>query len=659
MASPAANLTSLLRAATIQDHDEILKASNAALKASKRDIEAQRTRVIALLKLDRFDDALRAVAEGGDELEKECIFEKSYALYKSGQLEDAAKTLETAPPTSKSSRPFRHLAAQIAYRAEKFSDAADAYHYLLQGSGGVAGEENDLNINLLATNAQLEWDGLGHLLREQERQPSRDHLEAFETAYNAACTCIARSDLNRASVFLKRAQDLCEASEDLSAEEKRAELLPIMVQHAYVLSRLGKETEAAVLHKSIVLSEIPEAPTRAIAQNNQIAVGAAGRNPFLTQRLFDSATKLSGNDKLFAYQISILKNNEYAINLHAQKFDGIEFSTSKKILQSPSPTSSVEIAKLGVINAAAHTRLRTGEESLKEILPLLEKRPTDIGLLLTIIQLYVQLKRPGPALTILEAFLKRLETASTPNFEDVRFAPGLVAVIVALYRFQGRQNSVRTELAKASAHWRSKSKDPASSLLREAGIELLRSSSHEDIASAGESFETLVAQSDKDAIAVAGLVASFANEDYSKIERYLPALTPIERLTAGTDVAALIAAGVASIPRPTQALTSKKRPADNDEPGKPAAKKRRHKKRLPKNYEEGKLPDPERWLPLRDRSTYRPKGKKGRKRAQESTQGGVVKEEETLELVGGAGAVRVEKAPGVQGGKKKKKGGKK
>ncbi|KAG4216698.1 hypothetical protein PC116_g34821, partial [Phytophthora cactorum] len=48
----------------------------------------------------------------------------------------------------------------------------------------------------------------------------------------------------------------------------------------------------------------------------------------------------------------------------------------------------------------------------------------------------------------------------------------------------------------------------------------------------------------------------------------------------------------------------------------------------------------------------RPKGKKGRKRAQESTQGGVVKEEETLELVGGAGAVKVEKASG----KRKKKG---
>lgn len=396
---------------------------------------------------------------------------------------------------------------------------------------------------------------------------------------------------------------------------------------------------------------IPEAPTRAVAQNNQVALGVAGRNPFLSQRLLQSTTKLSGSDKLFEYQASILRRNRYALDLHTQKFDGIESSTSKLIMESPSPIASLETAGLGAIGAAAHTHMRTGREALKEILPLLEKRPTDIGLLLTIIQLHVQLNNPGPALSLLDAFLKRLEAASTPDYGDVRFAPGLVAVAVALYRLQGRHNSVRAELAKASSYWRSKSKDSAASLLREAGAELLGSSNHEDIAAAGETFEALVARSEKDPVAVAGLVASFANDDYTKIEPYLQSITPVERLAAGANVQELIHAGVASVP--ISSPGSKKRMAER-EPER--ITKRRRKTRLPKNYEEGKQPDPERWLPLRDRSTYRPKGKKGRKRAQEITQGGVVREEETLELVGGAGAVKVEKAPGMQGGKKKKKG---
>ncbi|KAI1497143.1 SRP72 RNA-binding domain-containing protein [Biscogniauxia marginata] len=650
MSDPVATLASLLRASTIQDHDEVLKAANAAIRASKANLSAQHTRVVALLKLDRFDDALRAIAEGGDKLEEECVLEKSYALYKTGHLQDARSTVSSSPSTS---RAFRHLAAQIAYRAETFQDAADAYHHLAYEPGGLPGEENDLKINLLATNAQLEWNGLGHLVDPQHGQPSRDDLEAFETAYNAACSYIARGDLARASVLLRRARDLCEASEDLSADEKAAELLPIVVQHAYVLARLGQGAEAAALQKSVVLSDIIEAPTRAVAQNNQIALGAGEGNPYLTQRLLESSATLAGNDKLFEYQESILRRNKYTLELQAQKFRGVEESATKKTLETPVTKASVETAGLGVISAAAHTRLGTGNVALKQMLPILEKRPSDIGLLLTIIQLYLHMQSPGPALTLLETFLMRLETATTPSYEDVRFAPGLVALAVALYRLHGRQNSIRTELAKASAHWRSRPSQTSTSLLREAGMELLHSSNPEDLTSAGANFEYLVSQSKNDTTAITGLVASFATSHYAKVEPYLGNLTDVERLVASTDIQALIDAGVASIP--ISIPPSKKRAVES-EPAREKIVKRRRKTRLPKNYEEGKLPDPERWLPLRDRSTYRPKGKKGKKRAQEATQGGVVKEEETLELVGGAGAVKVEKAMGGQGGKKKKKG---
>jgi signal recognition particle subunit SRP72 len=252
MADPAAALASLLRTSSIDDHEEVLKAANAAIKASKTNLHAQQTRVVALLKLDRFGDALRAIAEGGNKLENECLVEKAYALYKSGQLVDAEKAIKSVSPIT---RATRHLAAQIAYRAEKFEDAAAIYRDLPTEDGGRAGEENDLKINTLATNAQLQWKGQGYLVDEQQRQPSREDLEAFETAYNSACGCIARGDFSKASVLLKRARDLCEASEDLTDDEKKAELLPLLTQHAYVLTQLGKDAEATALQKSIILSE--------------------------------------------------------------------------------------------------------------------------------------------------------------------------------------------------------------------------------------------------------------------------------------------------------------------------------------------------------------------------------------------------------------------
>ena len=92
-------------------------------------------------------------------------------------------------------------------------------------------------------------------MSNEQRQPTREDLEAFETAYNAACGCVARGDLARASILLKRSRDLCQASDDLSEDEKKAELLPILVQHTYVLHRLGKQDEAVALQKLIAVAE--------------------------------------------------------------------------------------------------------------------------------------------------------------------------------------------------------------------------------------------------------------------------------------------------------------------------------------------------------------------------------------------------------------------
>lgn len=371
----------------------------------------------------------------------------------------------------------------------------------------------------------------------------------------------------------------------------------------------------------------------------------------------------------------MLKRNQYIIQLQAQKFDGVKDKTARLLKGSP-PSVSADSVNLGMLNAAATTQLRSGKEALRSILPLLDARPDDVGLLLTIIQLYIQTKNPGPALTLLEAFFKRLEAATTPDHADVRYAPGLVALAVALYRLQGRHGAIRGELAKAAAHWEQEARDgsgsggggaSSSSLLREAGVELLASANPADLAAAGAAFERLIDSSQDDRAATAGLVASFATSDYAKVQPHLAVLAPVEKLVAGIDVGALIEQGVATFSASAAATgsSSKKRAAAADSSEAAASKPRKKRKRaLPKNYEEGRTPDPERWLPLRDRSTYRPKGKKGKKRAAEATQGGLPAgvagskdEGETLELAGGAGSVKVEKAP--QGGKKGKKKGKK
>lgn len=397
---------------------------------------------------------------------------------------------------------------------------------------------------------------------------------------------------------------------------------------------------------------VPEPPTKVIAQNNALAAKPNHENPYLTQRIFESVPQLARTEKLFEYQENIMRRNRYTIDLLSLKYDGVARSTAKILSRNSTPTTSSYLNGLSAFNAAASAKCESGKASLKQVLPLLEKRPTDVGLILTIVQLYVLTNNPGPAVALLESFFKRLEESVTPADQDVRYAPGLVALLVSLYRLQGRKSPIQAELGKAASYWRRKSK-PSEELLKAAGIALLSSHKPEDLSAAGEIFASLRKQDPNDRLAISGFVASNATTNFSVVESDLEKLTPVERLISGVDASALEDAGIASLDI-TMQDASKKRSAPVEKE-KPANKKIR-KSKMPKDYEEGKMMDPERWLPLKDRSTYRPRGKKGKKKALEATQGGVVKEEESLELVGGAGAVKVEKAPPGVGKAKKKKG---
>ncbi|OAA66196.1 signal recognition particle protein [Cordyceps fumosorosea ARSEF 2679] len=650
---PAAALSSLLRGASIDDHEEVLKAANLAIKADKSDILARHTKLVALLKLDRFNDAARFLAESGSALESNCILEKAYALYKSGELEEATATLKKAGLRGRS---LQHIAAQVAYRAERFSEAGQIYEELLDGN--VGDEENDLTINLKAVHAQAEWSGLSAPSESLRSMP-----DSFELCYNIACARIARGELDEATKLLQRAATLCKASDDLGEEDKEAELRPIWLQQAYVYAREGKLKEALDLYNSIGSLSNDDEDFIIVARQNRLSLEAKPANPYLLQRQMTSGGGKPENAKLFSYQSSRERHNSYLLDLDVHKSSGVQEKTHKFLQQSEQPTNSASVNSMAVVNAAAVVEGLDDRAAVRKLQALVIKRPLDVGLLLTIIQLQLRLSRKGAALSLLQTFFKRLEKEDTDAARDVRFSPGLVALAVSLMRAQGHENSAKAEFVTAANHWTKRPNASSDSLLRESGIELMRSSNPEDLKLAGSAFEKLFAEHKGSPIASAGLVASLAAVDTDKTSQHMSELPPVESLIKGINVKALIQAGVATAPsRPNN---SKKRAATDDAAAtERASAKSRRRRRLPKDFEEGKTPapDPERWLSLRDRSSYRPKNKKGKKKAADSTQGGVVKEEETLGLVGGGG-VRVEKAgsggggaAGGGGAKKKKKG---
>ncbi|ATY66774.1 signal recognition particle [Cordyceps militaris] len=659
---PSAALSSLLRSASIEDHEEVLKAASLAIKADKSDILARQIKLVALLKLDRFDDAARFLSESSSKLESKCSLEKAYALYKSGQLEEATSTLKKAGLRE---RGLQHIAAQVAYRAERFSEAGQIYEELLEGNAGA--EESDLNINLKAVHAQAEWSGLS-----APSEPLRSMPDSFELCYNIACGNIARGELGEATKLLRRAATLCKASDDLGEEDKEAELRPIWLQQAYVYAREGKLKEALDLYNSIgslrydhwllalfLYSAVDSASSDddedfvIVARQNRLSLEAKPTNPYLLHRQTTVGGVKVKNAKLFSYQSSRERQNSYLLALDVHKSSGVQEKSHNFLQQSEQPTKSASVNAMAVVNAAAVADGLDDRAAVRKLQALAVRRPLDVGLLLTIVQLQLRLNRKGAALSLLQSFFTRLEKEDTDASRDVRFSPGLVALAVSLMRAQGHENSAKAEFVTAAKHWTRRPTASSDSLLRESGIELMRSSNPEDLKLAGSAFEKLFAEHKGSHIASAGLVASLAAVDTDKTSRHMSELPPVGSLVKGINVKSLLEAGVAAAPsRPN---LKKRAAADATE----KATTKRRRRRLPKDYEEGNALDPERWLPLRDRSTYRPKNKKGKKKVAESTQGGVVKEEETLGLVGGGG-VKVEKSGGGGGGagvaKKKKKG---
>lgn len=380
-------------------------------------------------------------------------------------------------------------------------------------------------------------------------------------------------------------------------------------------------------------------------------------NPYLSFRLLHSTPELPLTDKLFEFQESIRRRNQYTLDLLALKYEGVKASTSKYLNQHQAPTTSAVPNSISVLYAAAHAKGQQGKLGIKQILPLLEQRPNDVGLLLTLIQLYILTNNHASAIDVLQAFLKRLDESTASADQDVRFAPGLVAVLVSLYALQGRKAQIKSELAKTASHWRHKSKPPTT-LLYAAGVSLLENPTSEELTEAGQIFETLHQAEPNNRLITAGFVASHATTTPEKVRLEVEKLTPINRLISGIDAAALEEAGVPHAPKQAKVDMSKKRAAEDVAT---PAKKRIRKSRLPKNHDPSKPPDPERWLPLRDRSTYKPKGKKGRQKAAGLTQGGIIeKDDKATNSSNAAGPLKQDKA-GIGGSiaKGKKKKGKK
>jgi len=319
--------------------------------------------------------------------------------------------------------------------------------------------------------------------------------------------------------------------------------------------------------------------------------------------------------------------------------------------------------------SAYETAASCGGQSAKEILQEMKKpksagteRKDDIALGLYATQLHMELRDITGAIEAVEGLLEELSNKEGP---EGKYPPALVGLLVALYRFEGRKKAPK-KLDEAAQYWKDQPR-PNESLILSSTLHSLTSQSPASLESAANLLSSINQSTTSlpPQILSAGIVAACATTQPELAASHLSSLPPIDQLLKGINVDELEAAGVYT--------PSKKRTAGEAAEGAKAKKvksapvkaKRVRKSMLPKDYVAGKGVDKERWLPLRERSYYKPpKGSKKDKRrnvAQGGVQGGKV-EEEKDQVMADAPVARTGGGGGGTGGgqakKKKKKGGK-
>ncbi|MQL88775.1 hypothetical protein Taro_021347 [Colocasia esculenta] len=505
------------------------------------------------------------------------------------------------------------LESQILYRLGRMDACVESCEKLQK----LKVDSLDLKTNMVAA--------LISAGRVSEVQRMMDALKvkpssSFELAYNTACSLIEKKQYADAEKMLLSARRIGQEmlmEEDYLDDEIENELAPIAVQLAYVKQLLGHTQEALEFYAGIINRKLADVSSIAVATNNLIAVRG-------TKDISDGLRKLdqlvkkgdskqhfhlaNGLDfKLFSRQKEAIYSNRVLLLLHANKLGQAQELVSALSVMFPESVSPV------LLQAAVFVKAKNIPKA-EEILGQFADRFPDKSK-------PVLLARAQIAAVAGHA---KISAESLARIPDMQHMPASVATLISL---RERCNDVdgATEVLDSAVEWWKNSmavdnKDTLDVIMHEAASFKLKHGREKE---AAQLYEELF-RSHESVEALAGLVTTAARTDPEKAEAYekklraLPGLKGInvENLekTSGAKHTGGAQLGKVEVPEAVKEKTRKK--------------KRKRKPRYPKGFDPanpGPQPDPERWLPRRERSTYRPKRKDKRHQVRGS-QGAVLRE---------------------------------
>ncbi|CCH45658.1 Signal recognition particle protein [Wickerhamomyces ciferrii] len=556
--------------ASQDNHKEVLETTYEILKSSPNDLKAMRLSIVAAINLDQYLKAygiFKEFPQQGDDL----LLEKLYVIYKLNLNDELHQEFNKLTPNQLNNGVL-HLKAQFYYRLGDYETALTTYHQLIQSTDSEDPELLDLSVNeraILADGYQF-----GIFNKFNDKQPLSDDQDSYDLVFNESLIQFGLKNYTKSLELLELSLDKAiEVNTDLN--DQLNETFPILLQKAYLYQTLGETIKAKEILESIDISKISDDLNTLIYQNNLITLTST-ENPALIIKELEFPNSLN---KLNS-RLSLLQKTSLWKNYNKLKFKLNQSITSKDLNHKDITNHALKsFSKSGL----DHDDLITQAKQAYRF----AINTKDLGISLISAQLNIELENFDSAVSILENL----------NPEN-KYLPSVSNILINLYEKLGSQKKKISLFNEIYEFYKSKD-------LNIDEYEFLKvislNFSNQEPEKTQNLLEKLYNIHPDDLISII----------LNKSEKDLNQLHPIDHLTSGLSFDDLIQQGIESLSQQQPILTTKK-----------TIKKRSKQSRKPsKSYDATKQPDGERWLPMKDRSYYKPP--KGKKKQGNQTQGGV------------------------------------
>lgn len=579
------------------DFEKGHRICNKILNADPSNKKAKVCKIICKIHLNQHEDALKEIMKSqNEEIRNELIFEKAYCEYSLNRVDNCLETLTKLD--EEDTRRKNELTAQALYKKELYEDCYNVYVDLIKNVSDDF--ENERSTNLTAALAALKLVNSKHQL---DNEPTFLE-ETFEQCYNSGCVELGNCNYEQAINKLEKAGNICRQtmeSEEATEEEIASELNIIEAQIAYAKQRMDNNKDALDIYNQILKQKPTDTSLVAIVNNNIVSINQ-DQSIFDSKKRMKIATTDLDQTKLAKFQrrVILMNNLLLLLNTNQNKLVQEEFNQFKKHFPNDNQIDLLLVNVVMLFNEKqAPKSVKLLEEAIKKDSYSLEDK---IQLVLSLAQLYLEQKDYKSSIKALK------------SLDVLTYRLAVISAIVSLEMVM-KNNQGAIEFLKESIDWlkeNSNNKNVLYVLYKEASNIMIQNNDSKNAISMLEELRKADKTNPK---LIINLINAYSQVNMIKARELAKELPQIEELVSEIDVdlyeSSNWSAGAKYAVKKTliagDSLNKKSTKLQKGAQEEKVKRKRKRKPKLPKNYDPKVKPDPERWLPIWQRTTYKKK----------------------------------------------------